>query len=366
MIKARLVWDGGDEVRVPPEMGAPRSDQMIGSAASRLIELAGRVCYDSLGSGRGSADYHRHILEVGHLSVVEHAVWTVDVTGASLSMMGSLMGRPGIWCCRPEDGLPGFRSESGRCRARVTLNPRVLLDWDGVAGEGRESSILARLLQQELVGAIGLAIPEYAGAAYERIGHVLGDGSLRCERADPIYDEERWVTLYLEGSRGMSHEQVRHGDFTAISQRSTRYVDESESEWEVHPLAQAFCDSQRIDGTDTMARAIEAGREAYRDLALSLQAWLISRGADKAAARKQARGAARGYLGNALSTSMIFSASVAQWRRMIRARLSAAADAEIRELYAGVLTELRKSRYGARFEDLRTGPSPDGVGEVLL
>jgi thymidylate synthase ThyX len=54
--------------------------------------------------------------------------------------------------------------------------------------------------------------------------------------------------------------------------------------------------------------------------------------------RKQARGAARGFLGNALSTELIFSASVAQWRRMIAQRDNEAADAEIRDLFCNYIT----------------------------
>jgi hypothetical protein len=56
VIKAALVWDGGSNVVIPQEMGVPRADQMQGTTMERLAELAGRVCYDSLGSGRPSFD----------------------------------------------------------------------------------------------------------------------------------------------------------------------------------------------------------------------------------------------------------------------------------------------------------------------
>jgi thymidylate synthase ThyX len=86
---------------------------------------------------------------------------------------------------------------------------------------------------------------------------------------------------------------------------------------------------------------------------------------DAFTARKQARGAARGYLGNALFTELIFSASVAQWRRILAQRLNAAADAEIREMAADVLPILKGCRYGSDFADMNTKPSPDGIGVVL-
>ena len=42
-------------------------DQLKGTPGEQLCELAGRCCYDSLGQGRSSADYWKHILQVRHL-----------------------------------------------------------------------------------------------------------------------------------------------------------------------------------------------------------------------------------------------------------------------------------------------------------
>src|SRR5262249_22569342 len=46
-------------------------------ASEHLTEVAGRVCYMSFARPRpgGNATYLKHILEVGHGSVLEHAVW---------------------------------------------------------------------------------------------------------------------------------------------------------------------------------------------------------------------------------------------------------------------------------------------------
>src|SRR5690606_24684162 len=93
---------------------------------------------------------------------------------------------------------------------------------------------------------------------------------------------------------------------------------------------------------------------------------LISRGVDKATARKQARGAARGYLGNALQTEMIFSASVAQWDRMIEQRANVAADAEIREVFVKVVREIQQwPKIDTWFPEYEISPSPDGIGEIV-
>ena len=58
--------------------------------------------------------------------------------------------------------------------------------------------------------------------------------------AAALQDAEKWLSLYIYGSRGLTHELVRHGDFTSISQRSTRFVNESKSPWTLHPLIQMY------------------------------------------------------------------------------------------------------------------------------
>lgn len=178
---------------------------------------------------------------------------------------------------------------------------------------------------------------------------------------------------------GNSHEQVRHGDWTAISQRSTRFVDESESPWVMHPLERAYRDeryaplkeeAQQTMAMDHASGSVSLGKAKYKALVAELEPWLIARGVDKTTARKQARGAARGYLGNALYTELLFSASVTQWKRMLRQRASQFADAEIRQVYASeamcVLGELKKSRYASAFAGWDMSPAPDGIGHVLV
>jgi thymidylate synthase (FAD) len=227
-----------------------------GSDPARLIECAGRTCYDSFGAGRTSADYHDHILEVGHGSVCEHAV----------------------------------------------------------------------------------------------------------------------INFYLDGiSRGCTHELVRHRAGCAISQRSTRYVDENESPWILHPLIDQYLDaawgnSDPAFSTKVRASsdtAIAAGREAYRVIADAIQGFMISKGVDKLTARKQARGAARGLLGNALCTSMVWSANIRALRTVIEQRANPAADAEIRVL-ANRIYEEASLVCPEYFDDYEKVACPDGIGYGLV
>ena len=60
----------------------------------QLIEVGGRICYMSFGAARRrktNADYIHHILEVGHGSVLEHAVWNFAITGVSRSFTHELI-----------------------------------------------------------------------------------------------------------------------------------------------------------------------------------------------------------------------------------------------------------------------------------
>lgn len=350
LIHAELVYDGGQEIHVPARLGKPTANQLLGTAVEQLAELAGRVCYDSLGSekSRDSAAYHKHILEVGHLSVYEHCVFTVEVwplDSEKIDMIYTLLNRPGV-IVKPGDGI-----------LRVTFNLRAILEfdaWQGFAGPAalqRTKSLLLDAVRQH-VSQVCTPSENYS-YLYSRV-------------VPPMDDDEKWVSMLMTGSRGMSHELVRHGDFTAISQRSTRYVDEGEGEspYVVHPLISMFFASEGASFL-TDPQCVTGARETYVTTVDALQSWLIGRGVDKTSARKQARGAARGYLGNALYTELIFSASVAQWKRMLKQRCSDAADAEIRTLFGKALSELKRSRYSDCFKYMNLVSAKDGMGLVL-
>jgi thymidylate synthase (FAD) len=62
-------------------------------AAEKLIETAGRVCYMSFQRPRpgGNKAYIGHLLEVGHGSVLEHAVFNLLITGVSRSLTHELV-----------------------------------------------------------------------------------------------------------------------------------------------------------------------------------------------------------------------------------------------------------------------------------
>lgn len=63
------------------------------TSGEALVETAGRLCYMSFDKPRpgGNRAYIEHILEVGHGSVLEHAVYTLIVTGVSRSLTHELI-----------------------------------------------------------------------------------------------------------------------------------------------------------------------------------------------------------------------------------------------------------------------------------
>ena len=67
-----------------------QTDTEVG--AEQLAEMAGRVCYMSYGKGRRTnREFVSHLIEVGHGSVLEHAVWSFLVTGVSRSLTHELI-----------------------------------------------------------------------------------------------------------------------------------------------------------------------------------------------------------------------------------------------------------------------------------
>jgi thymidylate synthase (FAD) len=68
-------------------------------AAEVVTETAGRICYMSYAKPRpgGNKAYLGHILETGHGSVAEHAVWTFIITGISRSLSHELVRHRAGW-----------------------------------------------------------------------------------------------------------------------------------------------------------------------------------------------------------------------------------------------------------------------------
>lgn len=211
--------------------GGVAADQDRGSDAARLIECAGRCCDDSYGKGRGSTEFHAHLREVKHGSVLEHFHLSFSISGIS---------------------------------------------------------------------------------------------------------------------RGCSHELVRHRH-AAISQRSTRSVDESESEWAWHPAL--------VEAEWPVLRSFQSAAQA-------LYQQLVDELTREGMGRKQARGAARGVLGNALETALVWTVNRRSLRHFLELRATEYADGEIR-LLANRVYEAARAVTHPWLEDDERADCPDGIGDAL-
>ena len=293
MNRVRLIYQSGDaSITIPDEVGVPSAGQLTGSTIENLCEFAGRLCYGSIGAhkSRPSPEYHQHIVSSGHLSIYEHAVVAFNGDAGSQEHIN----RPGVW------------SYGGQVHA----NLRSLLEWSkwGSGGQDMADAIL-RGVSPLLVSCPG---PTFPSAPPER--------------------GRQWLSFWIETDRGVTHELVRHRHQVAISQRSTRYCDESESPWHTSPALTETLHKTSWALQDAISRAVVAGRQAYRVVYAELYGLLREMGCSVSYARKQARGAARGYLGNALRTSLVMSASVSQWRHIVEIRTTKHADAGIRDV----------------------------------
>jgi thymidylate synthase ThyX len=385
VVAAHLVYDGTGEPVIPAEMGTPAPGQFEGTPLEKLAEICCRVCYDSFGldavtgkpRGRSSAALHKHILDVGHGSVHEHVNITVEFDdvrnlmrvappggnqdSSQLVLAGLVVGF-GVLSNRKGVHVTPAAYDAGRVGFRVTFNPRVLTDWERHSSDFAQSHpAQSQFLFDSLRYHASQAVPAIITPPHSDVD--LGAYS---RTVPPETDDEIHISVYMRGSRGFGNEQVRHR--FPVSQRSTRYVDESECEYIIHPLISKYISDSPGSCWPLIRAASEAETAAKRAYGLAvaeLESYNLARGVGKLTARKQARGAARGYLGIATATEMVVTAPVSGWRWMARSRKSEAADAEIREVYTPVIAALRSSAHAARFADLETRPSPDGIGTVL-
>ncbi len=371
----KLVYDNlSGQLDLPkevlPDNGVPFGHHFNSTSDDNLVELAGRTCYDSSKSEktRNSKDYHQHINDVNHGSTQEHINLVHEFpqldNNMLLNLYRSFANKPGFYIRELPSESEGFY------KVRVTGNLRAIKEWYDIEVK-TNTSYMFDWIGYSLQSWALLFAPMVVGAVKSKeLYKYAGNPS------KPETEEEIWCSFYFGNvSRGYSHEQVRHKFRTAVSQRSTRYVDESESDWAWHPLILQYRNEinkeleakesfllETIPGDANNLYDMESWcKFYYKHIVITVEQLLISKGIDKFSARKQARGAARGILGNALSTEMIFSASLAQWKRMLLQRASEFADAEIRLVYNEVFNILRE-KFPSAFSGWTTSPCKDGFG----
>lgn len=213
-------------------------------------------------------------------------------------------------------------------------------------------------------------------------GHILevGHGSVI---------EHGVVNLIVSGvSRSFSHELVRTRAGASYSQRSQRYVDESEARF-VCP----FRIAGDPDTFDIWREAVDVCRDAYKRLVSKIESKLARdtefaceschgsgqgytpdgkcqacggfgiKKERRTDVRKIARGEARSLMPNATETVVFFTFNVRAIRFFIEQRASSAADREIR-LVANLMLDTLAREVPNLFADYTRIPLPDGTFAV--
>lgn len=295
-----------EDIRKQQEQKILAPDCYQGTPQEILIEFAGRVCYDSAKYGeqnRSSTDYHKHIVEVGHTSVLAHGVITAVVDLEAIRQWCfDFAGEPG-WYMSPVNGGYAYS---------LTCNLRFL-ERMKFSGMSKESSEYLYAFLSEANRRYPSIIPEFEMDISDNIEFPdyigLNKAGNQC-----------WISMLLTMSRSCSAEWNRHSFESAISQRSTRYCDESDAVFLKHP---EDLDDDSINCVEIILK------EFYIKKQSQIYNRLIYEGVDKFTARKQSRGAAARYLPMGVETQEVYTASLREWQEIFRQRISSAADGEI-------------------------------------
>jgi len=200
-----------------------------------------------------------------------------------------------------------------------------------------------RLCYESFEVGLNPNVTKIRGSNQEYLENILvkGDGS--------VVEHGVASFAFLNVSRVLTHELVRHRVGVAISQESLRYVRLKEIKmW----LPDELTDAQK----EAMLRAAKESEAAYAKLADSIP-W------DKMNmdAKKRMTSALRRILPDGLATNIIWSANHRTLRWVIEMRTDPAAEVEIRMLFDEV-GALCKREWPNLYQDMERTSLPDGTG----
>ena len=175
-----------------------------------------------------------------------------------------------------------------------------------------------------------------------------------------VFEHVNYGFILTGVSRSLTHELVRHRAGFAYSQRSQRYVDETEGSFVVPPI---MASGQPGSGQPRriLDTALEKAAESYtilvEELDKSLPREMFETRTDR---RKAIRQAARSVLPNATETKIFVTANVRALRHFIEMRGAVYADTEIRYVSIEML-KLLQQEAPLLFQDFIIEDLPDGT-----
>lgn len=119
--------------------------------AQKLVECAGRLCYKSYAKPRpgGNSAYIGHIIEVGHGSVIEHAVYNFIITGVSRSFSHELI-RHRVGCSYSQRSQRYCDENEG-----AFVTPPLVAEAMGYSGDDPDIRDIAKDIQ--LIWRLGMS-----------------------------------------------------------------------------------------------------------------------------------------------------------------------------------------------------------------
>lgn len=254
-------------------------------AGQALPEVAGRLCYMSYKRPRpgGNEGYLKHILEVGHGSVLEHAVWNLIITDVSRSLTHELV--------RHRVGF-GYSQLSQRYVDESTAEFVVPAD-----------------LQEEVSAALHSKL--WCEGYMETSHESLAAAQIKFLEHHPMYSVSKIVAgeRWIESMKRASADYVYLADYLNNKFATTDY--------------ERYLDHVS-DGRDSPPMSFERWLTAERATANTQE--------DKTNRRKKARQAARSILPNATETKIFVTANARALRHFIELRCTRHAESEIRVL----------------------------------
>ena len=233
---------------------------------------------------------------------------------------------------------------------RVYLVTRPSVDWEQVAAFLEDEGVppipdSIRAGEEESAAVIEIS----ARLCYMSYGKGRRDiaefiNNLLSSKDGSVFEHVNYGFVFTGVSRSLTHELVRHRAGFAYSQRSQRYVDESDGSFVIPPaLAREGVDSE--EALTVLNEALEKASSSYDELAAAVEKSLpLEMFSSKRDRRKAVRQVARAVLPNATETKIFVTGNVRAWRHFIELRASPVtqADWEIRLLAIMVLEVLQR------------------------
>lgn len=277
-------------------------------------ELAGRICYMAFGdkAGRKGAEYLKHILEVGHGSVLEHTNISIIVEGISRTCTHE-------WV-RHRVGQ-GYSQLSQRyvdsAEAALVIHPA---SKDDPSGEVR----------QALVDSF-----EKAVVLYEQLTKKLADAYLAPETLFKIAVDHGVLELKEVGPSSPFYGSYRIAGEVASGEVNTA----KEDEW------------IKILGKPEHAGEVNLGKHVKKKT--------------RTARRKMARECAREVLPNSTETKMYVTGNMRAWRHFFGMRGNSNADRQIRRVAVAVFEKMQ-NYVPFCLQDITAEETADGIGCLVV